>query len=420
VLRHPGVLAAPRRASVTSALRRAPLSPALRRAALRSAPSLRRPALALSEARYAEAVRWLKLAAGALAGATVALAIVNNYQASNEAVPAYEPVGTETVYRNQTIVYRQAPSDQSYARAVQVEASVYEEDQAEPYAPRAVQTVRFVNPSPQEIKGASAPAPSESGGFKLAAAGLVTAVMTKVSGFVAFSGKATAPDAADTAEPGATTSMVRPGFPQKRGGAIMDEVDDYLWEVYQREPIKKDGAGDFTWKDPAAAKRLNMPLQNYVIGGMDPEFREALYHAGKAMDEAGIQWTLLSAFRDDYRQGIATGFKARVGNSLHGGSRATGGYGHGRAVDVIGRDGTSSDVWKWIDAHGAKYGIYRPIPGPDPAHVQSRGDWRKLAVALRQTRVGVADATGALGTDIVLSKGTPTRKSKIRVAHSRR
>ena len=245
--------------------------------------------------------------------------------------------------------------------------------------------------------------------------------MTKVSGFVAFSGKETAPDAADKAEPDATISTVRPGFPQKRGGAIMEEVDDYLWEVYQREPIKRDGSGDFTWKDPAAAKRLNMPLQNYVIGGMDPEFREQLYHAGKAMDAAGIQWSLLSAFRDDYRQGIATGFKARVGNSLHGGSRATGGYGHGRAIDVVGLNGTSSEVWKWIDANGAKYGIYRPIPGPDPAHVQSRGDWRKLAVALRQTRVGVADATGALGKDIVISRDKPTpRKQRVRVAHSRR
>ena len=135
----------------------------------------------MSDARYAEVVRWLKLAAGALAGATVALAIFNNYQASKEVVPAYEPVGTETVHRNQTIVYRQEPSPQSDVRAVQVEASVYEVDDAEPYTARAVQTVRFVNPSPREIIGASAPAPSESGGFKLAAAGLVTAIAPEPS-----------------------------------------------------------------------------------------------------------------------------------------------------------------------------------------------------------------------------------------------
>jgi hypothetical protein len=141
-----------------------------------------------------------------------------------------------------------------------------------------------------------------------------------------------------------------------------------------------------------------MTLQDYVIGGMDPEFREQLYHAGKAMDAAGVQWSLLSAFRDDYRQGIATGFKARGGNSLHGGSRRTGGYGHGRAVDVTGVD-SMNEVWSWIDSHGAKYGLYRPMPGNDPAHVQQRGDWHKIALALRDARTRVADAAAARGKD---------------------
>ena len=54
---------------------------------------------------------------------------------------------------------------------------------------------------------------------------------------------------------------------------------------------------------------------------MDPDFREQLYHAGRAMDAAGIRWSILSAFRDDYRQSIASGFKARTGNSLHGALR---------------------------------------------------------------------------------------------------
>jgi hypothetical protein len=39
--------------------------------------------------------------------------------------------------------------------------------------------------------------------------------------------------------------------------------------------------------------------------------------------------------------------------------------------------------------------LYRPIPGPDPAHTQSRGDWHKLAVALRETRVRMAGAAPA-------------------------
>jgi hypothetical protein len=169
---------------------------------------------------------------------------------------------------------------------------------------------------------------------------------------------------------------------------LTDEVSQYLWEVYQRLPSKKDGSGDFTWKDPAAAKRVGMSLPKYVISGMDPDFREQLYHAGKAMDAAGVPWAILSAFRDDYRQHIASGIKASGGNSLHGGSRRTGGYGHGQAVDMAAADGTEmSDVWRWIDAHGAKYGLYRPMPGYDPAHIQSRGEWRKLAGSLRQARI---------------------------------
>jgi hypothetical protein len=80
----------------------------------------------------------------------------------------------------------------------------------------------------------------------------------------------------------------------------MSEVDDYLWQVYQRAPVKRDSSGDFTWKDPAAAKRFGLSLPLYVITGMDSDFREQLYHAGHAMDAAGIRWSILSGFRDDY------------------------------------------------------------------------------------------------------------------------
>jgi len=189
----------------------------------------------------------------------------------------------------------------------------------------------------------------------------------------------------------------RPVEPAKRSNAgTVDEVNDYLWEVYQRAPVKKDGAGDFTWKDPIAAKRMGMSMPTYVIGGMDPDFREQLYHAGRAMDEAGIRWSMLSAFRDDYRQQIAAGFKARTGNSLHGGSRATGGYGNGRAADVISADGDHGAVWRWIDRNGAKYGLRRPMPGADPAHIQAGGTWHDIAIALRDTRSKVANANASV------------------------
>lgn len=179
----------------------------------------------------------------------------------------------------------------------------------------------------------------------------------------------------------------------RRAVSPMDEVDAYLWEVYQRMPTKKDGSGDFTWKDPAAAKRMNMSLQEYVIHGMDRDFREQLYHAGRAMDAEGLHWSMLSAFRDDYRQRIASGFKASGGNSLHGGSRATGGYGHGRAIDIVNADGDHRAVWRWVDRNRGKYGLSRPMPGADPAHIQAAGDWHRIAAKLRDGRVKVAEQT---------------------------
>jgi hypothetical protein len=175
----------------------------------------------------------------------------------------------------------------------------------------------------------------------------------------------------------------------------MEEIDRYLWEVYQRKPNKVDSSGDFSWKDPAAAKHMGKTMPEYVIGGMDADFREQLYHAGQAMDGSGLSWSMLSAFRDDYRQGLASGYKAHGGNSKHGGSRATGGYGHGQAIDITSAEGDDSAIWHWIDAHGAKYGLRRPIPGRDPAHVQAQGKWHEIALALRNNRSKVASQEAA-------------------------
>jgi hypothetical protein len=203
---------------------------------------------------------------------------------------------------------------------------------------------------------------------------------------------------AKEADPEPTGSIVESAPPRKRAASTMQEVDDYLWEVYQRAPVKRDSSGDFTWKDPAAAKRFGLSMPAYVITGMDPDFREQLYHAGKAMDAAGVRWAILSAFRDDYRQSIASGLKAGASNSLHGGTARTGGYGHGRAVNVTGEEGNPGPVWKWIDAHGAKYGLSRPMPGADPPHVQAGGAWNKIAAALRQSRLGVEETRAGTRT----------------------
>jgi hypothetical protein len=377
VLRHPGALLALRRASVASIS-------SLCRPAI--AMTLRWPAIALSAARYDTGVRVLKLVAATLAGAILALAVMK-YEDSRRTATTFEPD------RNATVVYRQPPA-KFLARADQFEAFADAEERAVAWNyPRAIRTIAFLNPGSREGNGPMAAATRAS--ISLAAV-FEPSVMTRVGGFVAFSGK-------EAAEQSGSEENLKFAAPRKGLAVLMEDVDHYLWEVYQRSPIKKDRTGDFTWKDPAAAKRANMTLPDYVIGGMDPDFREQLYHAGRAMDAAGIQWAILSAFRDDYRQRLASGFKARVGRSLHGGSRATGGYGRGRAVDITIVEGNPETVWDWIDDHGAKYGLYRPMDDDDPAHVQSRGDWRKLAVTLRNNRVKEA------GKNRVVAEVSPRR-----------
>jgi hypothetical protein len=177
-------------------------------------------------------------------------------------------------------------------------------------------------------------------------------------------------------------------------------IDQYLWSVYERTrkvdtikvqerikaTVKKNGKSrtvtksitklvdeDFTWKDPHAAEKAGMSVAQYVIGGMDRGFKVRLYHLFRALDDAGLAPGMTSAFRDDYRQSIASGHEAAIGNSYHGGSRR-GGYGHGLAADVVSVKGetrserwiSSEILWKWIDAHGKEFGIGRPYLDKDP------------------------------------------------------
>jgi hypothetical protein len=182
-----------------------------------------------------------------------------------------------------------------------------------------------------------------------------------------------------------------------------DCVDQYLWSLYERArkidtikvqerykaTVKKKGKKrtvtktrtklvneDFTWKDPDAADKVGMSMQQYVIGGMERSFRLKLYRLMRAADEAGLAPGITSGFRDDYRQSIASGRKAATDSSYHGGSRR-GGYGHGLAADVVSTKGetraerwiTTDLLWKWIDEHGAQYGIGRPYLDRDPPHI---------------------------------------------------
>jgi hypothetical protein len=180
-------------------------------------------------------------------------------------------------------------------------------------------------------------------------------------------------------------------------------IDRYLWSLYEHtrkidtirvpeqikvavkrrgkirvvtKTVSKFEVEDFGWKDPKAAEKVGMPPTDYVIGGMDAGFRVTLYHALRALEDAGLMPGITSAFRDDYRQTIATGQKAQSDRSFHGGS-FRGGYGHGLAADIVSVKGetraerlASSDVmWKWIDAHEQELGIGRPYLDRDAPHV---------------------------------------------------
>jgi hypothetical protein len=180
-------------------------------------------------------------------------------------------------------------------------------------------------------------------------------------------------------------------------------IDRYLWALYERAPkvdaiqvherrkvtIKRKGKTktvtrtftrrvdeDFTWKDPKAAERVRMSMMDYVIGGMDRTFKVKLFHTLHAAEQAGLSPGITSAFRDDYRQGIASGLKAASDRSYHGGS-LRGGYGRGLAADIVSVKGASraqrwvstEKLWKWIDANGKDFGIGRPYLDRDPPHV---------------------------------------------------
>lgn len=192
--------------------------------------------------------------------------------------------------------------------------------------------------------------------------------------------------------------------------AVLDEcfvmdacIDRYLWALYQRTPkedsikvedrravtIKRKGKmvtvmrsftklvdEDFGWKDPKAADHAKMALMDYVIGGMDKSFKQKLFRMLLAAEAAGLSPGITSAFRDDYRQEIASGLKAASNRSYHGGS-LRGGYGHGMAADIVSTKGdnraqrwVSTEVlWKWVDANGKALGIGRPYLDRDPPHV---------------------------------------------------
>ena len=180
-------------------------------------------------------------------------------------------------------------------------------------------------------------------------------------------------------------------------------IDRYLWALYERAPkidaivvyeqrkvtikrkrktvtvtrtFSKRVDEEFGWKDPKAAEKAGMSMMDYVIGGMDRSFKLKLFYTLYAAEQAGMQPGITSAFRDNYRQSIASGLKAATDRSYHGGS-LRGGYGRGLAADIVSVNGrtraqrwvSTEKLWKWIDANGKDYGIGRPYLDRDPPHV---------------------------------------------------
>jgi hypothetical protein len=226
-------------------------------------------------------------------------------------------------------------------------------------------------------------------------------------------------------------------------------IDEYLWSLYERTPkvdtnkvteqIKttvknKKGktrtvtktitnyvVADFGWKDPIAAQRVGMSLKDYVIGGMDRGFKLKLFRALRMMDDAGFMPGITSAFRDDYRQSIASGNKAASDSSFHGGSRR-GGYGHGLAIDLVSVKGAtrlqrfaaSEELWKWVDAHETELGVGRPYLDRDPPHIGAI-DGKEYAAkrgGRPPTARKVANGAGASGAKSTASTQPPAHERK--------
>ena len=211
-------------------------------------------------------------------------------------------------------------------------------------------------------------------------------------------------------------------------------IDRYLWALYERAPkidaikvherrkvtVKRKGKTvtvtrtftrrvdeEFGWKDPKAADKAGMAMMDYVIGGMDRSFKIKLFHTLHAAEQAGLSPGITSAFRDDYRQSIATGLKAATGRSYHGGS-SRGGYGRGLAADIVSVKGatraqrwvSTEKLWKWVDERGKEFGIGRPYLDRDPPHVTpidgqeytSRRGGAKTQVAEAKIKTKVVEA----------------------------
>lgn len=285
------------------------------------------------------------------------------------------------------------------AAAPEVPAPVIKLTSADPalILPAEAPPAAQISPEPEPVVSEAPPAPAPAlEPVKLASADPTEIVATDALSPAAIASGPAA--AAGKASPLADTV------------AVLDEcfvidacIDRYLWTLYQRThkedsikveerravTVKRKGKTvtvmrsftklvdeDFGWKDPKAAEHAGMSMMDYVIGGMDKSFKRKLFRTLLAAEAAGLSPGITSAFRDDYRQSIASGLHAASNRSWHGGS-LRGGYGHGMAADIVSTAGnnraqrwvSTEILWKWVDANGKALGIGRPYLGRDPPHV---------------------------------------------------
>jgi hypothetical protein len=177
-----------------------------------------------------------------------------------------------------------------------------------------------------------------------------------------------------------------------------------------------------------------MPMSDYVIGGMERSFKLKLFRMLYAAEAAGLQPGITSAFRDDYRQGIASGLKAASNRSFHGGS-LRGGYGRGLAADLVSVNGnnraqrwaSTEAFWKWVDANGRQFGIGRPYLAFDPPHVgpidgaeyvSRRGGTKTASADVKKRQKQAAPAKPAPAKRVVAARSS-SGKASGRVAEAR-
>jgi hypothetical protein len=265
----------------------------------------------------------------------------------------------------------------------------------------------------------------------------------------------------DPAIPPPQDAATIPGRIELVGECLVAEpcIDQFLWALYERTPkedtiketekrkvtVKRKGKmvtvtrsftrlvdNDFTWKDPKAAERVGMSMMDYVIGGMERSFKIKLFHTLYAAEAAGLQPGITSAFRDDYRQSIASGLKAASDRSFHGGS-FRGGYGHGLAADIVSVSGgarskrwvATEALWKWVDANGKQFGIGRPYLDRDPPHVgpidgqeytSRRGGTKAADVKKHDRHAAAKGKASAAKRSVAASSSSSKRSSRLAAA----